>query len=1027
MTLLANFHHKHFTVVAFLLTFWSLFGCSLLQAAPQDRQQLARAENLQSQVLELFSAGKFREAIPVAQQVLRIWETELGPLHSDVAAAYSNLGEIHRRLGDLAKAKPLHERSLKIRERTLGQNHADTATSATYVAMIHEAQGDDTSAEKRYRQALKIRKSVFGSEHPEVASALNNIGSLLKTQSKTKQAEVLFKQGLAIRRKTQGATHPDSAPSLDNLAQIYEQRGQFADAEPLYQQALKIRETHSGKEHPDTAITLNNLAALYDKQSRHTEAEPLFLRALQIREKSLGVDHPLTAATVSNLGGLRERRGDFSGAEEFYQRALRSLKKSVGSQHIQTGIITNNLASLYRRQQRYDSAEPLFIEALRIFENKLGPEHRNTAQVLNNLGGLREIEGDFPTAERHYRRSLKIRRKVLGERHPDTAESVNNLALLLAASHKVAEAIPLLKQSLAVRMQTLGDEHPTTVDALNNLASYEEQQQVSGSIDHFELARRGIRGYVVDELPALSASEQSLFLKVNYERGFHQALSCAALHADKRDVVEKSAGWLLNGKAVGRAALAQKNLAQRANPSNTKPARWVDLSQLRKAIPEGSVFVDFARFEVFDFELRPGAATWLPARYAAWVTPADGAGDVQFVDIGPADQIDDLIREVRKQFIRAHGKDGEFAASSEQEAVSALGKTLQSLADRVWKPLAPLLGDSEEIVLSPDGDLWLLPWAALPVGPTDAFGDRPALIEKFSLNLVVSGRDLTRKDTAEAVRSSVILANPQFDQETDDKEISIKKIFNEIPQADEGTLRSFSAKFLFTDVQPLPNTEIEAISIEPQLEIYSGEPVRVFKQQYALESVVKKMRGPKVVVFATHGFFLPREQLKKESTMGGPRGETRSLSFRQSKQQVENPLLRCGLLLSGCNQQGTAIGNDDGILTGAEVTGVDLRGTELVVLSACETGIGEVNRGEGVAGLRQAFQLAGAESVVASLWQVSDRETALLISDFFRNLASGQTKAKALQNAQLTRIKKRRERYGAAHPFYWAAFTITGR
>lgn len=1019
--------------IVFLLSVWFLSDGGTLLAAPQNQQQLAEAERLNSQLIELFGAGKYKEAIPIAQRVLRIWETQLGPLHADVAAAYSNLGELHRQLGDLATAKPLHERSLKIRERIHGQNHADTALSATYVAMIHESRGEFESAEKYYQQALRIRENVFGTDHPEVASALNNIGSLLKSQSKTAQAEALFLRGLAIRKKTQGAEHPDNAPSLDNLAQIYEQRGRFADAEPLYRQALRIREKHFGKEHPDTATTLNNLAALLDTQSRYTEAEPLFRRAILIREKLLGYDHHLTASTVGNLGALLEHRGDSSAAEKSYQRALTSLEKSVGRDHVKTGIMLNNLASLYKSQDRYRDAEPLYLRALKIFESELGSEHRNTAQLLSNLGGLREYQGDFPTAERHYRRSLGIRRKVLGNEHPDTAQSVNNLALLLAASEKVSEAISLLKQSLAVRQRTLGDEHPTTVGALNNLATYEEQQHDPTSIDHLDLARRGMRDYVANELPALSEREQAMFLKANYEPGLHMALSSVHLHTNETDVVEKSASWLLNGKAVGQEALAQRNLAERENPSDVTAGRWVELEQLRAAIPPGAVFVDFARFRVFDFELRPGADTWLPAHYAAWITPAVGAGEVRFVDLGPADRIDALVKEVREQFLSAHGKEGDIAATSELEAVTELNRALQSLADRVWKPVVKHLGEAKGLLLSPDGDLWLLPWAALPVSLNDdgGAGDLPLLVENYSLRLLVSGRDLTRKDVAEAVRSPVILANPQFDQKASEKEEAIIRIFETIPQTDEETLRSFSAKTLLADVQPLPNTEIEAISIQPQLEIYAGEPVRVFKRQYALESVVKKMRGPKVVVFATHGFFLPRQQIESDGAFNGPfgnpGGDTRSLTLGKDGQTVENPLLRCGLLLSGCNQQGAVVGADDGILTGVEVTSVDLRGTELVVLSACETGLGDINQGEGVAGLRQAFQLAGAEAVVASLWQVSDRETALLISDFFRNLAAGQTKSKALQHAQLSRIKKRRERYGAAHPFYWAAFTLTGR
>ena len=168
---------------------------------------------------------------------------------------------------------------------------------------------------------------------------------------------------------------------------------------------------------------------------------------------------------------------------------------------------------------------------------------------------------------------------------------------------------------------------------------------------------------------------------------------------------------------------------------------------------------------------------------------------------------------------------------------------------------------------------------------------------------------------------------------------------------------------------------------------------------------------------STHGYFFPTEDTKQ---LGGGRLGNGAL--------VQNPLLRCGLLFSGCHHAAAArSGSNDGLLTGMEILNCQLRGTELVVLSACETGLGDVRDGQGVAGLRHAFQLAGAKSVVASLWQVDDGSTARLMNDFFAHLAAGASRAEALRQAQLKRIQSRRERNGGAHPFFWAAFTLTGQ
>ena len=1015
-----------FRTIGLLTLFLLTTGNSFVVVAAQDQQQLAKAERLNGQVVQLFSTGSYSQAIPIAEQVLEIWEAELGPQHADVALGLANLGELHRQLGNNADARPLHERALRIRERLHGRKHADTALSLTYVAMVHENLGNSAIAEKHYRQALQVRKTVFGPEHPEVANSLNNLANLLKGQAQYSEAESLLLRSMEIRRKTQGGEHIDITPSLNNLATMYHAQGRYNEAERLHQQALEIRLQHLGEQHQDTAYSLNNLAAVYEAQGRYDEAKPLYQRALKVRLAILGEQNQLTASTINNLGGLHERQGNFTAAEQHYKRALNAFKSSVGPKHYDTGAALNNLASLYKEQQRYADAQPLYEQALAVFAAQLGNEHPSTAKVVNNLGLLYERLGNFAAAEEHYRRALAIRRKTLGDEHPDTAVSVNDLALLTAARGNVEQAISLLEESLAIRRRTLGDSHPNTVDGLNNLAAYQEKAGDRRSVETLDQARRGVRQHVVRVLPALPEAEQAMFLRVAYERDFDLALSCALQHADDSTTVSTSAGWLLNGKAVGREALAQRNLARREGGTPQTPPNWVEIDQLREKLPANTVMVDIARFEVFDFEIRPGAATWLPARYAAWIIPPVGQGEIRLIDLGAAETIDTLIQQTRRGLINAHGANGTIAASSEPSAVAETTKLLQSVADRVWRPLQQHLADFDSLILSPDGDLWLLPWAALPINNSNDEEPR-LLVENYALRMVVSGRDVAISTTATSPLPPVILANPQFDQQVSDKENSIKAIFRELPKADEDTLRSFSAKTLIPDVEPLPNTELEAIYIKQQIETFAGQEAKVYKQRYALESVAKALKGPRVAVFATHGFFLPKQDVPARDSLQTNAQETRSAFLDASGNVIENPLLRCGLLLSGCNQREAIVGADDGILTGTEVTGIDLRGTELVVLSACETGLGDINRGEGVAGLRQAFQLAGAQAVVASLWQISDRETTLLINDFFRNLASGQPKATALRNAQLSRIQKRRERYGAAHPFYWAAFTLTGR
>ena len=256
-----------------------------------------------------------------------------------------------------------------------------------------------------------------------------------------------------------------------------------------------------------------------------------------------------------------------------------------------------------------------------------------------------------------------------------------------------------------------------------------------------------------------------------------------------------------------------------------------------------------------------------------------------------------------------------------------------------------------------------------------------------------------------------MIADPDFNLGRDKAATELQSLVKDKEPANPSRA---SRGLILGNIPRLPGTAVEAEAVAPRLSKYAGSDAKVFTEAQALEGVFKAAKNPKVVVLSTHGFFLPEQPASSEPTK---KDATR-----------ENPLLRCGLLLAGCNdRRPPPVGGDDGVLTGLEIVGTDLRGTEMVVLSACETGLGDVKNGEGVAGLRQAFQLAGAESVVATLWQIPDVQSAQLMVGFFDNLTKKLPRDEALRAAQLEQIKNRRDRFGAAHPYFWAAYTLTGQ
>ena len=586
-----------------------------------------------------------------------------------------------------------------------------------------------------------------------------------------------------------------------------------------------------------------------------------------------------------------------------------------------------------------------------------------------------------------------------------------------------AEGRPLLERCLKIREAKLGGAHPLTALTLCNLAELSAAQgQWSEALALTNRHRKLIRSHVRRTLPVLSEEEQLMFLKNMDEGPLHSALTVGLERRTDASLAAASAAWLLNGKAIAQETLAErarlalasddpktaqvarqligtrqqlaaltlsvpgpgqegKRLEQIASlseqeqqlarklgqlvgkTSRTDP--WVTVEEVRQALPEDGLFIDIARFRVANFTAKGEDQRWKGHRYAAWLIPPVGQGDVRLIDLGEADKIDAAVAAVRRGLLGAQGtaeRKSVILEKGEPDAEKELQPALAALAQLVLKPLSEHLGSRKQWLLSPDGALWLVPWGALPLD------EKTYVIEKHTLRYLVSGRDLVSPPVKPPAKrdASLLLADPDFD--LDPKEamsLAARLLGQPAPRADALAQASGErpdgrrSSGLLGTVGRLEGTGREAAAVKPKLTTYAGEAPWVYRGKNALEAVVKAFHGPPVVVLSTHGFFLDNQELQ-DADRTGVAGAQRPVLTRDG-QLPENPLLRCGLLLAGCNHAGRVVpGQEDGVLTGLEIAGLDLRGTELVVLSACETGLGQVRNGEGVAGLRQAFQLAGA-------------------------------------------------------------------
>ncbi|HLF82886.1 MAG TPA: CHAT domain-containing tetratricopeptide repeat protein [Blastocatellia bacterium] len=1030
-----------------------------LRAATETDRDLQEASKLGKEAERSREAGKYDQALLLAERSRAIREKVLGTNHVDVAESLNNVAALYKEKGDYVRAEPLYQRALTITEKALGPDHPAVDRYVNNLAVLYYTKGDYAKAEPLYLHSLAISEKAVGPDHPDVATSLNNLALLYKAKGDYAKAEPLYQRALAIDEKALGPDHPLVATFLDNLAVLYDNKGDYAKAEPLYQRSLAIREKALGPEHPDVAISLNNLAGLYDLKSDYAKAEPLYQRALAIDEKALGPDHPLVATFSNNLALLYDNKGDYAKAEPLYQRALAIDEKALGRDHPAVAACLNNLAELYRTKGDYVRAEPLYQRALAIRERALGPDHPLVALSLNNLAVLYASKGDHAKAESLHQQALATDEKALGPDHPHVATDLNNLARIYGNRGEYAKAEPLYERSLAIRERALGHDHPDVAVSLNNLAELYEAKDILERAVAFRLRATDISERNIALNIATGSERQKLAYLTTLAGETNDTIS---LHAQSKvddpaarrlalvtvlrrkgralDAVTDSVAALrrrLNAqdsalidqltnarsrlatlvlKGPGKIARAQhqaeikraeEQIEKLESEISIRSAEYraqsqaVTIEAVQAAVPSDAVLVEFVSYRPFNPKFTKQADKFGEARYVAYLL--GNKGEPVWVDLGEAKPINNAIDLLRKALRDPNRKD--------------VKRRARTVEERVFRPVRRLLGDNRRVLLSPDGALNLIPFAAL-VDERNSY-----LVKRYSFTYLTSGRDLLRlREKAPSKQAMVIVGNPDYGpmDGVDTKpglkrsrpQVVAKK--QEAATTSKETAQSTEAiDFSRVMFPPLPGTQQEGEALKAMM-----PGATVWSRKQATEAALKQVAAPAILHIATHGFFLEDLALGSASDERGIHISGSQLTSPATR--VDNPLLRSGLALAGANLHKS--GDDDGILTALEVAGLDLWGTKLVVLSACETGVGEVRNGDGVYGLRRALVLAGSESQLLSLWKVDDEATRDLMIDYYTRLKGGKGRGEALRQVQLEMLASSDRQ----HPYYWASFIQSG-
>ena len=955
---------------------------TIAQKQESAQAQLAKAKQLTQQVAELYQQGKYSEAIPLAQDALRIRQQVLGEEHPDIATSLNDLGLLYDAMGRYEQAEPKLTQALEMRRRLLGNEHLDVALSLNNLAGLYYSMGKYEDAEPLYKQALEMRRRLLRDEHLDVALSLNNLAGLYYVMGRYEDAEPLYKQALEMYRQLLRDEHPYVASSLNNLAGLYKSMGRYEQAEPLYTEALEMRKRLLG-EHPSVATSLNNLAGLYRAMGRYEQAERLYHQALKMRKRLLGDDHPSVAISLNNLALFYDSMGRYSEAEPYYTQALEMSKRLLGDEHPDVATTLNNLAALYYSMGSYEKAEPLLTEALEMDRKLLGEEHPSVANSLNNLAGLYKSMGRYQQAEPLYTEALEIRKRLLGNEHPYVATNLDNLASLHHSQGNIEQALEFLKVGLDIQELNLERnlvagaekqkrEYMKTISGTRDRAislhlNSDPDDQRAASLALTTILRR--KGRLLDFLThsqqllrkRLDFQSQKLLDQLNNTRT--KLANLTYNRSDKLSLEEYryQVNKLTNKEQelVVKISRRSREFAQINQP--------VTIESIQQLIPEDTALVEFVEYKPYN----PQEDSFGSPRYAVYVLRSQGSP--QGIDLGEVDALKSLLFRFR------------FSLRDKGVTIPDFKQVARKVNDKLMAKVRPLLGDSRRILLSPDSDLNLIPFEAL------VDEDNRYLVESYGFTYLTSGRDLLRLSNSNPkLTQPVLLGAPDFDNSA---QISALGEENQIVAT--RSLRDFNpSEFNFS---PLPGTldEVNAIAqmlgVEPLLGAQANEPA------------LKQVNRPRILHIATHGFFQERPN-SEEFTSG------------------DNSLLWSGLALAGIKADKPENKLEDGIFTALEATGLNLSGTKLVVLSACDTGLGNISAGEGIYGLRRALVIAGSESQVISLWKVDDLATKDLMVAYYQGLQDNQGRSEALRKIQLQMLGGGNYQ----HPYYWASFIPSG-
>lgn len=855
--------------------------------------------------------------------------------------------------------------------------------SASTVTNIRKDESDKTPAQKCH-EILNTAEFFYGKrqyklaevsfldaklsyETENISTNINyskvhaDLGLLYATMGRYNTAEYYTSEALSIREQTLGKNSKAYASSLNNIAVLYQETARFNESEKYFEEALQTVATQLGNESQEYAIVLNNQSILFSEIGRTDQAIQKLNLAIGILEKLNKKNERNQVGFQSNLALLYQQTGKYTEAEAIYLKQ----EKNLGSKNPFYAGVLNNLALLYIQMNKIEKVEEYLKKSAAVYLDRFGDQNPNYAKVLNDLGNFYRTQNRFDEAEQKLTQALTIRGNSLDTNHPDYVESQEDLGILYWKKGDLVKAASSFQIAMDKSIDFINRYFPPMSEA-EKTKYWDVLQPRFQRFYNFCLDASATNPAIVQGMYDYQMATKGLLL--NSTNKIKKSIFASGNQVLIKDYV----AWLDKKETLARYySLSKEDLKDQ---KIDLPTLEKEANDMERSLSQRSG--DFSQ----------GYSTEKTSYKQVSALLAENEALVEFIRIRSYDK--DFTADSKyaalvltkgnepKLIVLDNGNQLEtryakFYRNAVQQKIVD-----QYSYDQFWARIEPALSGKKVIYISPDGVYNQINLNTLK--KTD--GDY--ILNRYDLTIIGNSKDL----------------------------IALKKQMTTVPKKNAFLLG-------FPDyggdaIAALPGTKLEIDNIGKILKA-GGYQVTPYVQKAATEGIVKSMKGPAIVHIATHGYF----QQDVEAASAGVHGDNAK----------NNPLLRSGILLAGASPtiKGEVIpnleSNDNGVLTAYEAMNLNLEGTDLIILSACETGLGDVRAGEGVYGLQRSFLVAGAKALVMSLWKVDDAATQALMTNFYTNLAKGGSKSKAFKQAQLQLMTKYKE------PYYWGAFVMMGQ